>query len=253
VLVEKFGIRGKHIAAKDEHVSDLSVKAAERLVEEHDLDPTTIDAVVYFGSMWRDYACGRRPRGSRTASARRTRSRSSTATSRAAGPMALRPRAQLPDCGRRLGNVLLVGASRESYLLDYANERSRFMFNFGDGAVPSCSSATRARTSARVERDHRRLALSTGEGAVGRQRRHERRLPLPRRRRPRGDEGAPRRGEPAELRPRGRGALERSGATLADVDFPVRAAHEALDARRARHPRWASIPYARSISTTRGT
>jgi 3-oxoacyl-[acyl-carrier-protein] synthase-3 len=34
-----------------------------------------------------------------------------------------------------LRRVLLVGASRESYLLDYANERSRFMFNFGDGAV----------------------------------------------------------------------------------------------------------------------
>jgi 3-oxoacyl-[acyl-carrier-protein] synthase III len=30
---------------------------------------------------------------------------------------------------------LLVGASRESYLLDYENERSRFMLNFGDGAV----------------------------------------------------------------------------------------------------------------------
>ena len=34
-----------------------------------------------------------------------------------------------------LRNVLLVGACRESYLLDYANERSRFMFNFGDGAA----------------------------------------------------------------------------------------------------------------------
>jgi len=34
-----------------------------------------------------------------------------------------------------LRNVLLVAACRESYLLDYANERSRFMFNFGDGAV----------------------------------------------------------------------------------------------------------------------
>jgi 3-oxoacyl-[acyl-carrier-protein] synthase-3 len=31
--------------------------------------------------------------------------------------------------------VLVVAAARESYLLDYANERSRFMFNFGDGAV----------------------------------------------------------------------------------------------------------------------
>jgi 3-oxoacyl-[acyl-carrier-protein] synthase-3 len=31
--------------------------------------------------------------------------------------------------------ALLVAACRESYLLDYANARSRFMFNFGDGAV----------------------------------------------------------------------------------------------------------------------
>ena len=31
--------------------------------------------------------------------------------------------------------MLLVAACRESYLLDYGNERSRFMFNFGDGAV----------------------------------------------------------------------------------------------------------------------
>lgn len=28
-----------------------------------------------------------------------------------------------------------MAAAQESYLLDYANERSRFMFNFGDGAV----------------------------------------------------------------------------------------------------------------------
>jgi 3-oxoacyl-[acyl-carrier-protein] synthase-3 len=31
--------------------------------------------------------------------------------------------------------VLAVAATRESYLIDYGNERSRFMFNFGDGAV----------------------------------------------------------------------------------------------------------------------
>ena len=31
--------------------------------------------------------------------------------------------------------MLVVAACRESYLLDYGNERSRFMFNFGDGSV----------------------------------------------------------------------------------------------------------------------
>src|SRR5438045_9080308 len=34
-----------------------------------------------------------------------------------------------------LRTMLIVSACRESYLLDYGNERSRFMFNFGDGAV----------------------------------------------------------------------------------------------------------------------
>ena len=38
VLVEKFGLRGKHVAAEDEHASDLSVKAAERLLAESGVD-----------------------------------------------------------------------------------------------------------------------------------------------------------------------------------------------------------------------
>ena len=55
VIVEKFGLRGKHIAAADEHVSDMSVAAASRLLEEQDLDPAEIDVVLYYGSLWKDY------------------------------------------------------------------------------------------------------------------------------------------------------------------------------------------------------
>ena len=43
----------------------------------------------------------------------------------------------------------------------------------------------RPQRAARLPRDHRRLVLAAGEGAVGRQRLAERRLPLPRRRRSR--------------------------------------------------------------------
>ena len=46
-----------------------------------------------------------------------------------------------------LRNVLIVAASRESHLLDYGNERSRFMFNFGDGAVAGLLDARRRPTS----------------------------------------------------------------------------------------------------------
>src|SRR5436305_13783066 len=50
-------------------------------------------------------------------------------------PIALRVARDLLRAEQELTNVLVVAACRESYLLDYANERSRFMFNFGDGAV----------------------------------------------------------------------------------------------------------------------
>ena len=56
VLVEKFALRGKHIASDDEHVSDMSVRASEALLAEAGVDPEAIDVVMYFGSMWKDYA-----------------------------------------------------------------------------------------------------------------------------------------------------------------------------------------------------
>ena len=134
VIVEKFGLRGKHIAAPDEHVSDLSIGAAQRLLDEQGLDPREIDAVVYFGSMWRDYSVWQ----AAPWIAHRLGCENAVALEYAnvscGGPMALRlARNYMLADGLR--TVLAVGASRESYLLDYENERARFMFNFGDGAV----------------------------------------------------------------------------------------------------------------------
>jgi 3-oxoacyl-[acyl-carrier-protein] synthase-3 len=50
-------------------------------------------------------------------------------------PIALRVARDLLRAEPELTNVLVVAACRESYLLDYGNAKSRFMFNFGDGAV----------------------------------------------------------------------------------------------------------------------
>jgi 3-oxoacyl-[acyl-carrier-protein] synthase-3 len=135
VIVEKFGLRGKHIAADDEHVSDLSVRAAERLLAETGLDPKEIDVVMYYGSMWRDYAVWQ--------SAPHIAHRIGAANAFAieydnvshGTPIALRVARDLLRAEDELKNVLVVAACRESYLLDYTNERSRFMFSFGDGAV----------------------------------------------------------------------------------------------------------------------
>jgi 3-oxoacyl-[acyl-carrier-protein] synthase-3 len=135
VVVQKFGLRGKHIAAGDEHVSDLSVLAAERLLEETGTDPSTIDAVMYFGSMWRDYPVWQAaPHIAYRLGASNAFAIEYANVSHGA-PIALRIARDLLRAEEELTTVLIVAACRESYLLDYGNERSRFMFNFGDGAV----------------------------------------------------------------------------------------------------------------------
>ena len=135
VLVEKFALRGKHIAATDEHVSDLSVAAARALLDETETDPGSIDVVLYYGSMWRDYPVWQ------VAPYIAHRLGASNAFAIEYGnvshgtPIALRVARDLLRAEEELQTILVVAACRESYLLDYANERSRFMFNFGDGAA----------------------------------------------------------------------------------------------------------------------
>ncbi|MDF2750789.1 MAG: Beta-ketoacyl-acyl-carrier-protein synthase, partial [Gaiellaceae bacterium] len=135
VIVEKFGLRGKHIAAADEHVSDMAVSAAARLLEERELDPADVDVVLYYGSMWTDYPVWQ----AAPWIAHRLGCANAYALEYAnvscGTPVALRLARNFLLAEPDLRNVLLVAACRESYLLDYANERSRFMFNFGDGAV----------------------------------------------------------------------------------------------------------------------
>jgi 3-oxoacyl-[acyl-carrier-protein] synthase-3 len=135
VIVEKFGLRGKHIAAEDEHASDLSVAAAGRLLAEAGLDPMQLDVVMYYGSMWKDYAVWQAaPWIAHRLGASRAYAVEYDNVS-AGTPVALRIARDMLRAEDELETILVVAACRESYLLDYGNERSRFMFNFGDGAV----------------------------------------------------------------------------------------------------------------------
>jgi 3-oxoacyl-[acyl-carrier-protein] synthase III len=135
VIVEKFGLRGKHIAAPDEHVSDLSVRAAERLLAEAELDPKEIDVVLYYGSMYKDYPIWQAaPHIAHRLGASNAFAIEYDNVSHGTS-IALRLARDLLRAESELTNILVVAACRESYLLDYTNERSRFMFSFGDGAV----------------------------------------------------------------------------------------------------------------------
>jgi 3-oxoacyl-[acyl-carrier-protein] synthase III len=135
VVVEKFGLRGKHIAAPDEHVSDMAVTVGEQLLSQSGFDPDAVDVVLYFGSMWKDYPVWQ----AGPAIAHRLGCGNAYAVEYAnvsyGAPAALRVARDMLAAEPDLGAVLAVGASRESYLLDYGNERARFMINFGDGAA----------------------------------------------------------------------------------------------------------------------
>ena len=143
VLTDRFGLRGKHVAADGEHVTDLAREAAERLIGELRLDPGDIDAVVYFGSSWKNYPVWQAaPRIAHELGCDRAFALELDYTS-CGSPVALRVAKALAVSDPRVRSVLLVGASCESRLIDYGNQRTRFMFNFGDGAV-----------AALVARDH---------------------------------------------------------------------------------------------------
>ncbi len=135
ILVERFGLEGKHIAAIDEHVSDMSVAAARKLLDEQEVDPLDIDAVVYFGSTYTDYQVWHvAPYIADSIGASNAFALELAYTS-CGSPVAVKVVRDLIRAEPDVSKVLAVAASRESYLLDYQNDRSRFMFNFGDGSV----------------------------------------------------------------------------------------------------------------------
>lgn len=135
VFTDRYGLRGKHVAAGDEHVSDMAVEAGRRVLTETGTPPADVDAVVYFGSTWKDHPVWQ------VAPAVAHRLGCDAAFGleldyvSCGSPVALRVVRDMLRAEVELGTVLMVAASRESHLLDYTNHRSRFMYNFGDGAV----------------------------------------------------------------------------------------------------------------------
>lgn len=148
IIVERFGLLGKHVSRPDEHVSDMCIAAATPVVERN--DPAEIDAVVYFGSHWKDYGVWQAaPKVQHVLGIEGFALEVINVS--AGAPVALKVVSDMLAADDRLRSVLLVGASKESHLIDYRNPRGRFMFNFGDGAV-----------AALLRRDHdRNLVLGS--------------------------------------------------------------------------------------------
>jgi 3-oxoacyl-[acyl-carrier-protein] synthase-3 len=113
----------------------MAVHAGTRVLSDAGVDPASIDVVLYYGSTWKDYAVWQ----AAPWIAHRLGCSSAYAVEydnvSMGTPVALRAARAFLVAEPEWETALVVAACRESYLLDYANERSRFMFNFGDGAV----------------------------------------------------------------------------------------------------------------------
>lgn len=135
VIVEKFGLRGKHIAAPDEHVSDMATRVGQALLDEQAFEPADVDVVVYYGSTWKDYPVWQAaPHIAHRLGCRNAFGLELDYVS-CGTPIALRVCRDLLVAEPELRTILIVAACKESQLLDYSNERARFTYNFGDGAV----------------------------------------------------------------------------------------------------------------------
>lgn len=133
VIEEKFGIVQKHKAGPDEHPSDMAIVAAKQALG--DFDPMEIDMIIYCGSEYKDYyvwslaAKIQHEIGAKKAFAFEVMALC------ASGVLSLKIAKDMMLREEEIKNVLLVAASKELDLVDYTNDRSRFMFNFGDGAA----------------------------------------------------------------------------------------------------------------------
>lgn len=133
VIRDKFGIKKVHEANENETVSEMGKLAAEKALK--GFDPKNLDLIIYCGSEYKDYylfncaASIQHKIGAVNANAIELHSLCS------AGVYSLKVAKSMMLNDEDINNVLLVSSSKETQIIDYSNNDSRFMFNFGDGAA----------------------------------------------------------------------------------------------------------------------
>ena len=133
VLREKMGIVQRHVAAEDETVTHMASLAAQQAITQVGIDPSQIGLVISHGSEHKDHLVW-------NAAAKIMQNIGAVNAYAfemyalcAGAPIALQTARALMQADPRLEYVLLAAGSRENDLINFRNDRSRFMFNFGSG------------------------------------------------------------------------------------------------------------------------
>jgi 3-oxoacyl-[acyl-carrier-protein] synthase-3 len=133
VLREKMGIVQRHVAGAADTVTGMASSAAHKALAQAGLDPRRIGLVISHGSEHKDHIVW-------NAAAKIMHNIGATEAYAfemyalcAGSPIALHTARAMMQADPRLEYVLLAAGSRENDLINFHNERSRFMFNFGSG------------------------------------------------------------------------------------------------------------------------
>lgn len=133
VIRNKFGIKQVRRAGKKEIVSFMGAEAAKDALNGE--DPNSVDLLVYCGSEYKDYYlqnCAAKIQsliGAKNAITFEIHSLCS------AGVYSLKIVKSMMLTDENIRRALIVSSSKEGDLINYADNASRFMFNFGDGAA----------------------------------------------------------------------------------------------------------------------
>lgn len=134
VVDAKMGLKQKHIAGDDDHCSQMAARAGMQALERASLSPRDVDLIIYHGSEYKDHIVWSAATRVQDLLGAENSAAFEIYALCAGAPVALKAaRAMMNDDGS-IKNVLLVTATRENDLVNYRNERTRYMFNFGSGA-----------------------------------------------------------------------------------------------------------------------
>jgi 3-oxoacyl-[acyl-carrier-protein] synthase III len=134
VVARKMGLVQKHIAGPDDHAAEMAAKAAQQALSRAGVSPDEINLIIYHGSEFKEhFVWSAATRVQQLLGANNAGAFEIYALC-AGAPIAFKTAKSMMLEDDDLQTVLLVTASRENDLVDYTNQRARFMFNFGTGA-----------------------------------------------------------------------------------------------------------------------
>lgn len=138
VVIEKQGLKEKHVSSEEEMPSDMALKAARIAIDKamkSGIDKNEIGAILYIGSQWKDYNVWLMSTYLQE-NLGLSRAYSLDISAMCAGMVTglyIAKSILLSDENMRA--ILLVGASKESYIVNPENQKTTWMDDFADAGV----------------------------------------------------------------------------------------------------------------------